>query len=332
MEPIVRIADPLIDDSPLPMLIRVRYVMQIIPSKRKIEFFIDISFAYGSNTMSKRHYLFLCFIYYGLNSYANQPKSDTASVWFPEQHVWPVMTLDPLECQPMGGSYFLFRNDSDPSLYSTVNLGLTKPVFASRGKKIQWEGNFGVAAFSQFDLIKQEDGSYLAGLMNIDFKLSADLVVRKNNNLVRLRTFHLSSHIGDDYALRHSDTISNDKSVNYEQVDLTYMRTSDKYYFYAGVGWIYTIHVFRERLSFQTGGMLNFRESKPLSYFAGTDIKILEENGYLPDARMAAGISFNHNSRPILRLWAEYYTGHLPYSTIDYGRVKWTGLAMAFYL
>ncbi len=282
--------------------------------------------------MGKIHYLLLYLICLGMNSYANQPPTDTSFVFFPEQRAWPVMTLDPLECQPMGGSYFLFRNDSDPSLYSTVNLGLIRPVFVSRGKKLQWEGNFGVAIFSQFDLIRQEDGTYLAGLMNSDFKLGGDLVARKNNDMIRLRTFHVSSHIGDDYSIRHSDTSTNDKSVNYEQVDLTYLRTFDGDYIYAGIGWIYTINVFRERLSFQAGGMLNFREAKPLSYFAGTDIKVLEENGYIPDARIAAGLSFNRKSRPILRLWAEYYTGQLPYSTIDYGRVNWAGLAMAFCL
>jgi len=282
--------------------------------------------------MSKKHYLFLCFIYYGINSFAIHPRSDTSFVWLPEQRIWPVITLDPLECQPMGGSYFLFRNDSKPSLYSTVNLGLTKPVFVSNGKKLQWEGNFGVAVFSQFDLIKEDDGTYLAGLMNSDFKISGDLVVRKNKNMIRLRIFHLSSHIGDDYSARHSDSISNDKSVNYEQVDFTYMRTFHKNYFYAGIGWIYTIHVFRERISFQTGGMLNFGKQKPVSFFAGTDIKVLEENGFIPDARIASGVNFNRKNRPILRLWAEYYTGHLPYSTIDYGRVNWAGLAMAFCL
>jgi len=280
--------------------------------------------------MTNKQYLFLCLIFYYINSFAYHPQSDSSFVWFPEKRVWPIMTLDPLECQPMGGSYFLFRHGNKPSLYSTVNLGFTKPVFVSQGKKLQWEGNFGVAVFSQFDLIKKEDGTYLAGLMNTDFKISGDLVVRKNNNMIRLRIFHLSSHIGDDYYARHSDTIINDKSANYEQIDFTYIRSFDKNYFYTGIGWIYTIHIFRERLSFQAGGMLNLRKKKPVSYFIGTDIKILEENGFIPDARVAAGTSFNRKSKPILRLWAEYYTGHLPYSTIDYDMVHWTGLAMAF--
>ena len=75
--------------------------------------------------------------------------------------------------------------------------------------------------------------------------------------------------------------------------------------------------------------MLNIRESKPLSYFAGLDIKLLEENSFSPDIRSAAGINIKRKSKSLLRIWAEYYSGRVPYSTIDYGRVNWIGAAMA---
>jgi len=263
------------------------------------------------------------------SSEAFSDKADSAFTVFPENRIYPVIYLDPLECQIMGGSYFLFQENNDISLYSTVNLGFSIPVFAGKGAKISWEVNFGTAVFSQFDLIKNDDGTHLAGLMNNDFKLSGDFTIRKNNNLLRLRTYHLSSHLGDDYLLRHSDTLTNDKSVNYEQVDLTYLRQHGNNYLYAGAGYIYTIHVFRERFSVQAGGVLNFREEKPLSWFTGLDIKFLEENGFSPDIRTAFGFNLKRRNEPLVRIWAEYYSGRLPYSTIDYGRVDWVGMAMA---
>ncbi len=278
------------------------------------------------NRLSILFSLLLCT---GLYSYSQK---DTSSIFFPENRVWPELFIDPLECQIMGGSYFLFKENSDMSLYSTVNLGFSKPVIGKRRGNVSWELNFGTAIFSQFDLIRKDDGTCLAGLINNDFKLSGDLTVEKNNNLLRIRTFHLSSHLGDDYLQRHSDTLTNDKSANYEQADLTFMRKYGSNYWYAGAGYIYTIHVFRDRFSLQGGGLIYFREEKPLSWFAGADIKSLAENEFYPDVRSAFGISVKRRSDPLIRIWAEYYTGRLPYSTIDYGRVNWIGLAMVLIL
>jgi hypothetical protein len=233
-----------------------------------------------------------------------------------------------LECQINGGSNFLFQNGKDVSLFSLVNLGFTKPVFAKHGESVYWELNFGAAAFTQFDLIRKDNGSYLAGLLNTDYKISADLSLKKTSNILRIRLFHISSHLGDDYMLRHSDSLPNDKSENYEQVDLTYLRLTGVNYWYAGIGEIYTKYVFRKRFSLQGGGLFNFRQSKPVNLFSSLNLKLSAENNFNPDIRAAFGVSFNRKSESLARIWMEYYSGNLPYSTLDYGRVNWTGLAM----
>lgn len=277
----------------------------------------------------RRYFLFL---FFSINSVFVSAQKDSSLLFFPGSRLYPVVFTDPLECQIMGGSYFLFQEDEDLSLYSTVNLGFSIPVIGGSIRNINWEINFGSAIFSQFDLNRKDDGTYLAGLINNDFKLSGDLSAGIENNLFRLRTFHISSHLGDDYLQRNNDTPANDKTVNYEQADLTYLRLSGKNYWYAGAGYIYTIHVFRERFSIQSGGVLNMRNSKPLSYFAGIDIKFLEENDFYPDVRTAFGINLRRNKEPIVKIWAEYYSGYVPYGTIDYGRVNWIGAAMTLIL
>lgn len=280
------------------------------------------------NNMGKLILSLFLFIYVNISSNANSGQKDTTLIFFPDSRLFPVLFLDPLECQMMGGSYFLVQNNQDLSLYSTVNLGFSKPVLSKHCENISWEFNFGAAAFSQFDLIKEDDGSYLAGFINTDFKISADYSIQRRNNLIRLRTFHISSHLGDDYVQRHADTLINDKSVNYEQVDLTYLRKLGNNLFYAGTCYIYTKNVFRERLSFQGGGLLNFGKPGPVNLYTGLDIKLLAENSFTPDIRTAFGVSFNRRSESLIRVWLEYYSGQLPYSTIDYGRVNWFGLAM----
>jgi hypothetical protein len=255
-------------------------------------------------------------------------KRDSSIVYFPQNRLFPVVFLDPLECQTNGGSYFLFRKENDLSLYSVVNLGFTKPVIAKKGESLSWEMNIGAATFTQFDLIYKDNSTYLAGLLNNDYKISADLSIQKSNDLLRIRVFHVSSHLGDDYMLRHNDSVPNDKSVNYEQVDLTWLRQKGSDYLYAGIGEIYTRYAFRKRFSLQGGGLLNFSSSKPVNLFTSVNIKLFAENDFRPDIRSAFGVAFNRKSEPLFRIWLEYYSGRLPYSTLEYGRVNWLGLTI----
>ena len=271
----------------------------------------------------------IVFIFLEISTFLNgMDEKKDSTILLPSIRIFPVLVLDPLECQVNGGSYFMFREDEDLSLYSLVNLGFNKPVIARQNGPVSWEMNFGAAAFSQFELARKDDGSYLAGLLNTDFKVSGDFSIRKKNNIIRLRFFHVSSHLGDDYVERNPDSATNDKSVNYEQIDITYLRNWGADYLYAGVGEIITKYVFRERFSMQAGGLLSFQKSKPVNLFTTMNINVLAENDFIPDVRTAFGVSFNRRSESLARIWLEYYSGHLPYSTLDYGRVNWVGLGM----
>lgn len=266
------------------------------------------------------------------SSYGISGKRDSTITFFPDNRLFPVIFLDPLECQINGGTYFLSRKGKDESLYSLVNLGFTKLVIVKHGESISWGLNFGAAIFTQFDLIREDNGVYLAGLLNNDFKVSTDLSIKKDDDILKIRLFHVSSHLGDDYLLRHADTLTNDKSVNYEQVDLTWLKLAGTDYWYAGIGEIYTKYAFRKRLSFQGGGLFNFGKSNTMNLFTSMNIKLMAENKFSPDIRTAFGLSFKRKSESLLRIWMEYFSGQLPYSTLDYGRVSWLGLAMCLNL
>lgn len=255
-------------------------------------------------------------------------KKDSTLIFLPETRLFPSVFLDPLECQTNGGSYFLFRKENDPGLYSTVNMGFTKPLMLKHGESVSWEMNFGAATFTQFDLIRRANGTYLAGLLNNDYKISSDLSIKKNNNLLRIRVFHVSSHLGDDYMIRHNDSAPNDKSVNYEQIDVTWLRENGSDYWYAGAGEIYTRYAFRQRFSLHVGGLMNFGKPKKVKPFTSANVKLFAENNFSPDIRSAFGLAFNRRSESLFRIWFEYYSGNLPYSTLEYGRVNWFGLAI----
>jgi hypothetical protein len=280
-------------------------------------------------TVVKRSILsFALFLVLTIPAKAIISEKDSTLTFFPKTRIFPVIFLDPLECQINGGTYLLLRKGSNESLYNNVNLGFTKPITRYQGEQISWEMNFGAATFTQFDLIQRTDGVYLAGLLNNDYKVSVDLSTKKDNNLLRLKVFHVSSHLGDDYITRHNDIIPNDKSVNYEQLDLTYLRLKENNYWFFGLGEIYTPYAFRKRFSLHTGGLMNFKKTKSTNLFTSVNIKLLEQNNYSPDLRAAFGISINRKTESLVRICMEYYTGQLPYSTLKYGRVNWLGLAV----
>ncbi len=278
-----------------------------------------------------RHLVLIVSLFIGIfySSDALSSKRDSSVLFFSGNRLYPIVFLDPLECQVNGGSYFLFREGSNGSLYSHTNFGITRPVITKYGDLFSWEMNFGAGTFTQFDLIRKDDGSYLAGLLNNDYKLSTDLNIQRKNHNIHLRIFHLSSHLGDDYIIRNNDSLLNDKSMNYEQIDLTYLRLRGENYWYAGIGEIYTKHVFRKRLSFQGGGLVVFGIPKTVNPFLSVNLKMFAENDFIPDVRTATGVNVMHRTQPIMRLWFEYYSGELPYGTLHYGRVSWIGLAMA---
>jgi hypothetical protein len=259
-------------------------------------------------------------------------KSDTTLVFFSGNKLYPTIFPDPLECQISGSSCFLFRDKNNVSLYSPVNLGFTKPFLSGHLKSVSWEANFGAGTFTQFDLVRQENGRYLAGLLNNDYKVSIDFSVQKGIHLLRLRVFHVSSHLGDDYILRHNISEPNDKSQNYEQADITYLRLTGNNYWYAGAGEIYTKWVFRKRFSLNFGGLKNFGRPAPVNIFISANLKLVAENDFIPDLRTAFGINFNRRTKPMVRFWVEYYSGQLPYSTLKYGRINWAGLGMTINL
>ena len=58
-------------------------------------------------------------------------------------------------------------------------------------------------------------------LFNNDYKASAYFSAYYKHLAYRIRLFHISSHLGDDYMIRNEDFSTNDKSVNYHLSNLS---------------------------------------------------------------------------------------------------------------
>ena len=237
--------------------------------------------------------------------------------------------LDPTECQTSAGLLKIWRSGTqDNGIYIPVNLGIQQSIVrydfhASSGLELGFAG----AIFTQFTIRKMEGNTYLGEMENADYKISILLNYRIRRLSLRLRAFHTSSHLADDYILRNNITEPNPGTLNYEQLDLISSYQLNKFRVYAGFGLVVTPNAVRERFSIQTG----FHYRKDLNskgnfrLVAGTDIKIFQENDYSPNVRSGLGFEFGNAESMHAGFMIDYYTGHLPYSVMEYEKVNWFG-------
>ncbi|PLX15091.1 MAG: hypothetical protein C0597_09230 [Marinilabiliales bacterium] len=263
-------------------------------------------------------------------SYSQEESHKSQGIIFlPEERIFSLINLDPLSCQIYGGMYIILEDgEKNKGIFIPVNLGFSKPFFGLYLSDIKFEIGLEAGSYTQFEIVHVENTTYLGGLFNNDYKASAYLSSYYKNISYRLRLFHISSYLGDDYMIRNEEFIRNDKSVNYEQLDLTVLKKINYSELYTGIGYILTPNAYRERLSFQIGFQFEKTGEKIFQLVGGVDLKAFEQNSFYPNIRTAIGTKITTNKRKAgLRIQMEYYHGHLPYSTQEYRKISWFGIS-----
>lgn len=239
--------------------------------------------------------------------------------------------LDPTACITSSGMMRLQETEyMNQGIYIPVNIGIQQSIFRwQKSDVLGIEFGFGAAAFTQFTIKEVENNTYLGEIENTDFKASGFINLLFNKWSARLRLFHISSHLADDYILRNHIDTPNPGTVNYEQLDLTTSYQFKNLRPYLGIGMVVTPNAVRERFSLQTG--LYYRkkagDNKGVRLAGGIDVKIFEQNNYRPNIKSAFGVELGSTEKIHLGLFLEYYNGHLPYSILEYKIVQWVGIS-----
>lgn len=263
------------------------------------------------------------------HSYAQSKKFQ----WFLNSPIFPTLQFDLLEAQTYSGIFYLnAEKENFSSAYIPVNLGLTKQFMQWRWSDFDLGLALGVASYSQFQVERFDANTLRGGLLNIDYKASGLIYAQRGKHKFRLQIFHVSSHLGDDYMIRNEYFERNDKSVSYEQIDLTYYYQLKDLGLYIGAGEVISPNAFRKRFMFQGGlqGQIPIKGNMGISF--GADMKVYAENAFEPDIHGGLGIIFSRNHIKQLSICFDAYVGCLPYSTLDYGKVFWLGISSALWL
>lgn len=241
------------------------------------------------------------------------------------------LLYDPTESLTSAGILEVWENNEGQSgVYIPVNLAFHQSLVRYKIDSTQgWEFGIQAAAFTQFEIKPVDDGVYLGGMMNVDYRATGFIHYKNRRFTMRFRLFHISSHLADDYIFRNDITTPTPNTLNYEQVDYTASFAQGVMRYYAQIGYIFTPNSIRDRFSTQFG--IQFRQKSRemdfIRFIGGIDVKIFEENKYSPNYRVGAGIEMGQSNKTHLAFLLDFYNGNLPYSTLEYRDITWLGVS-----
>jgi hypothetical protein len=258
------------------------------------------------------------------------------TVVFPQDQIFCPTVADPKEARSfvslLRGT---FRSLDDPSGKGTtiVSVGL-----GDNFGLVRWGGpapNEGVqldvvgSIFAQFDL-----GAPSNDLINADYLIGLPLTFRRSGFSTRLRIYHQSSHLGDEYLLRSEDIER--ENLSFESVEFLASQEAGPLRVYAGGERIFRREpdtlpskVFHGGIEFRSG------RAGPMQLVGGLDVKTPDLHDWSPAFSGRVGLelarrgSGDHPAR-LVTLMLELYQGPSPYGQFFQDDISYVGVGLHF--
>jgi len=250
-----------------------------------------------------------------------------------EGEAFPLGNLfQPLLADPKQLQFFVsINNFKSPGVrYTMASVGFGETFglyrfFGTRegdGLQLNIEGGL----FAQFNL---DAPSY--DLINADYTIGIPATYRRGDNSLRLRIYHQSSHLGDEFL----QSVNPPERVNlsYEAVDLIYSREWRGWRVYGGGEYLLQKEPAELKPASAHWG-IEYYGSKPLLWngrpVGGMDMKSFEEHKWNIDTSVKAGLEFGQPKpwRRRLRLMAQWYKGYDPHGQFYNNKIESYGLGV----
>lgn len=201
------------------------------------------------------------------------------------------------------------------------------------GVQVSLEGG----VFAQFDL---NSGSY--DLINADYVVGLPLTMRRGPISARIRLYHQSSHLGDEYLLRPGVQREN---FAFESVEALFSADHGPFRVYAGGEYVFDrnpstaearlIHTGLEVR--QQGSGVRLGSLASIRLVAAADLKAVEEQNWnvATSARAGFEVSRARATPHVGRRWSllgHFYNGPSPYGQFFRSNVRYYGLGLHFAL
>ncbi len=273
--------------------------------------------------------------------------------WFPKGHLFAPILLDPTEAQVYGSAMPVFHTTGERKIGVTETdtrdkdlnqgtmvpfaFGFHKPFYrvtTAPGQAHEW--GLDVGSFTQFQVfndttrLAKKPGQLVYKIINNDYKLSFWYNLRKGRNSYRVRLYHISSHLGDDYLVRYQLNYYTPNAVNYELLDFTISRdlpSGLRVYGNAGICLRKTSE--RERFNVELGAYYRQPGIKKQRLVGGIDIKAWQQTNFRPGIHAGIGYELGRSTQNLTVLLDLYY-GYRPYGQYEYQTIHWAGIGLYF--
>ena len=258
-------------------------------------------------------------------------------VTLPEGELFLPLLADPKATR----SFVSFVRGTSTSALGTdlgsVGIGDRFPLARWGGPKPGEGVQFGLegAVFAQFDLLKPS-----TDLVNADYLVGIPVTMRFGYVAARVRLYHQSSHLGDEYLL--SSQIERE-NFSYEAVEALVSSGVGPLRAYAGGETILRAHPSDLEFNVAHGGaelrprwvLLKMGSAGNMRVVAGADLKLVEELDWEQAWSCRAGFTVSPpgETAHVGRQWsllAEYYDGPSPYGQFFRSDVTYYGVGLHF--
>ncbi|MGH7476582.1 MAG: DUF1207 domain-containing protein [Longimicrobiales bacterium] len=181
------------------------------------------------------------------------------------------------------------------------------------------------AVFAQFDL-----GVATLDLINADYLVALPITLRRGGFSTRLRLYHQSSHLGDEFLLRAEDPER--ENLSFESLELILSQEAGPLRVYAG-GEVLFNREPEDLASRVAHAGIELRSAGALRMVGGLDMKSSEEQDWKPAWSGRLGLEFSgagaagHPSR-IWSILAEAYSGPTPYGQFFREKMQYFGVGL----
>lgn len=238
---------------------------------------------------------------------------------------WPLLA-DPKQPQ-FFVSYRYYRTPAENANVAAVGYGETFGLWRRAGQRpgdgLQLSITGGL--FAQFNLDAPSND-----LINADYTIGAQATYRNGRDSGRLRIYHQSSHLGDEFLLRAQPQRIN---LSFESAELIYSRDWRPWRFYAGGEYLFHREPSDLKPAAAHGGV-EFHGERPAwmkgRWVGAIDVKAWQEHDWSADVSVKLGLAFGtaHPGRRHLDVMLEGYKGYAPHGQFYEERISYAGLGV----
>lgn len=223
---------------------------------------------------------------------------------------------------------------------ASVGIGDRFPLGRWSGKR-PGDGvqlSLSASVFAQFDL-----GAASYDLLNADYVIGIPLTMRRGRTSMRLRLYHQSSHLGDEYLLREPAARRDRENLSFESAEGIFSYDAGPLRLYGGGEYLLNREpADLERMVAHGGAefrpmlfVIPFGRLGGFRFLAATDVKTSKEHDWKPSVSARAGLEYDRGrgTDPAGRRWGifgEFYDGPSPYGQFFREHVRYAGVGIHF--